>query len=107
MGIAVYLNIYIFFTLNEVAMLFSGGANYVNSMMTIILAFMMIAFLLYAHCKVHRLYDDMDKKKVQEELEPYVEGSSKTTYHSTMTNIYFMYRRLVMVVTFIHLQDYP
>ena len=106
MGIAVYLNIYAFFALNEIVMFFSGGANCVNSVMTIIWAFMMIMFLVYAHIKVHRLYDDMGKKKFQEELEPYVEGSSKKTFHSTMINIYFMDRRLLMIVTFIHLHEY-
>ena len=52
------------------------------------------------------LYKDIDKKKIYEDIEIYSEGSSKKTFHSTMINVYFMFRRLLMIVTFIHLQEY-
>jgi hypothetical protein len=40
-------------------------------------------------------------------LEPYLEGSSHRTYHSAMINVYFMYRRFLMVLVFIFFQEYP
>jgi hypothetical protein len=49
MGIAVYLNIYAFYGQNEFGMFFTGASNIVNSVLTIIWAFMMIALLLYSH----------------------------------------------------------
>lgn len=49
----------------------------------------------------------MGSKRVRDKLEAYTDGSSKKTFHSTMINVYFMYRRLLMVTVFIYLKHMP
>jgi hypothetical protein len=46
MGIAVTLNIYAFAVTNDFGLFFTGAANIVNSVMTILWAFIMIALLI-------------------------------------------------------------
>ena len=107
MGIAVLLNINAFIVCAEFKLFFHGSSNIVNSVLTIIMSIIMSIFLLYCHYVVWRFYKNIDKKKVSERLEPFIDGGSKSTLNSASMNVYFLYRRLLTILMLIWLQEYP
>ena len=107
MAFAVILNVDAFFLDGLFPDFFSGYGNILNSLLTIILAFVMIAYLLYGTKMIVMNYKDIDKKKVKDQLEPFIGGSNHRTFHAAMMNIYFLYRRLTIVVVLIFLIENP
>jgi hypothetical protein len=75
--------------------------------LTILYSVFMPPFVIYSHYMVHRYYDLMGIIEIRDRLEAFVEGSSKKTFHSGMTNVYFLYRRTATVLQLILLWQYP
>ena len=98
MAIAVTLTLIAIIESDDRSAFFTGFGNVLNSVLTIIYIITMIGFLIYSHFMVHIHYDDMDRKEIRDLIEPFTDGSSKRTYHSTMVNIYFTWRRLFTVI---------
>ena len=107
MTIAVILNILAFSIHLGFIDFFSGFGNILNSTLTIMLAFIMSAYLFYANKKILMNFKDIDNEIVFEELEPFIEGSNHRNIHAAMMNVYFMYRRFFTAIVLIFLHGYP
>ena len=108
MIIAVVLNI-VAFTMYSGSFIdwFTGFSNILNSVLTMVFALVMIAFLLYEKSKILKRFKDIDDEEVLEELKDIIEGCNHKTIHATMMNVYILYRRIFMAVVLIFLRDYP
>ena len=90
MTIAVILNILAFSIHFGFIDFFTGFGNILNSVLTIMFAFIMIAYLLYAKKKILMSYKNIKNEKVLKDLEAFIEGSNHMSIHAAMMNVYFM-----------------
>jgi len=87
---------------------FKGGANIFNSVLTILLALVMICYFIYGTILIVKSYKEINKKEIKQDLydqlEPFIEGSNHKTFNAAMMNIYFMSRRIAVSYTLIFLE---
>ena len=53
---------------------FYGGANFINSLLTLVLCFIMVAFIIYSYYRIHTLSKSITKKHVQQKLENLIDN---------------------------------
>ena len=107
MTIAVILNIVAFSIHSCFHEWFSGFGNILNSVLTMLFAFIMITYLFYAKKKILMNYKNIENEEVLEELEAFIEGSNRKSIHAAMMNVYFLDRRFFTGLVLIFLTDYP
>ena len=76
MAMAVILNIEAFLVHDKFLDFFKGFGNIVNSLLTIVFAFIVVAYVFYAMKMIVMNYKDLDKKQIFEKVETFLEGSN-------------------------------
>jgi hypothetical protein len=92
---------------SKIDLLFKDPWDKANSIMTIVLSVLFVAIPLYGFIAIHRNQGKLDSKKVFNALEPYIEGMRLDSYHSSMYNIFFLFRRFSTGLILVFFNKYP